>query len=178
MTSFRVALTFALAAGIGLGGPFAAGDALAQEYPESPTPPTPPRTTEPGGVGKIWTSTGEPASEELSAQLRAQLAKVRGDAPAIMLNGVLTDREGRTLYVFDADKRGASTCYRMCLQLWPAYLADIDDQPRAGFTLTERVDGGLQWVHEGRPLYYWTRDKKAGDITGDKVNDVWHVVRE
>lgn len=139
--------------------------------PTSPAPATP-------EVGRIWTATDAPASEATSEQVASRAAQIQTDAPALMLNGVLTDRTGRTLYVFDADKRGASTCNGICLKLWPPYLAGVDDTPRNGFTITERLDGGLQWVHENRPLYYWVHDEKPGDVTGDGVNDVWHAVRE
>ena len=27
-------------------------------------------------------------------------------------------------------------------------------------------------------VHAWARDKKPGDITGDEVNKVWHVVRD
>lgn len=27
------------------------------------------------------------------------------------------------------------------------------------------------------PLYYWVKDKKPGDVTGDGVNGVWHVAK-
>ncbi|MBB5208109.1 COG4315 family predicted lipoprotein [Chiayiivirga flava] len=157
------------------------GAAQAQDYdqPSQPVNPDPPAAAgDAPAVGKIWTSTAEPASEDNAARLRDELAAMGGTAPAVMLGGVLVNREGRTLYVFDADKRGASTCYRMCETLWPPFLAGIDDEPRDGFTITERIDGGRQWVHRNRPLYLWTHDSKPGDVTGDKVNGVWHAVRE
>lgn len=117
----------------------------AQDY-ELTTPPADPDPPaaegSPSSVGKIWTSTAEPASDALSKQLEAELATHDGKAPGLMLNGVLTDRSGRTLYAFDGDKRGASTCYRICQQLWPPYLAGLDDEPLEGFTITERIDGG------------------------------------
>ena len=137
-----------------------------------------PAPQEPSAVGRIWTATDAPASEETAEQLRARLAQMPTDAPAQMLEGVLTGRNGHTLYVFDADKRGASTCNGICIKLWPPYLADADDTPRNGFTLVERLDGGHQWVYNNRPLYFWVHDKKPGDVTGDGVNDVWHAVRE
>lgn len=137
-----------------------------------------PETTDAPAVGRIWTSTDAPVSEDTAEQLRARLARMPTDAPAQMLEGVLTGRNGHTLYVFDADKRGASTCNGICIKLWPPYLATVDDAPRDGFTITERLDGGLQWVYNNRPLYFWVHDKKPGDVTGDGVNDVWHAVRE
>jgi predicted lipoprotein with Yx(FWY)xxD motif len=41
-----------------------------------------------------------------------------------------------------------------------------------------RTDGTLQWANEGKPLYTYANDKKPGDVTGDGMNGVWHVVRD
>jgi hypothetical protein len=36
-------------------------------------------------------------------------------------------------------------------------------------TLT-RPDGTTQVTYDGRPLYYWEGDTKAGDVTGDGID--------
>ncbi|MDR8769500.1 hypothetical protein FEP86_05563 [Burkholderia multivorans] len=33
----------------------------------------------------------------------------------------------------------------------------------------------MQWAYNGRPLYRWKMDRKAGDAGGDGVGGVWHV---
>ena len=38
-----------------------------------------------------------------------------------------------------------------------------------------RDDGGKQWAYKGKPLYAWSKDAKPGDVTGDGVNNVWHI---
>src|SRR5437588_9813166 len=35
------------------------------------------------------------------------------------LGNVLVDAKGRTLYLFEADKTSASTCYSACASIWP-----------------------------------------------------------
>jgi predicted lipoprotein with Yx(FWY)xxD motif len=41
-----------------------------------------------------------------------------------------------------------------------------------------REDGKRQWAYKGSPLYYWTKDSKPGDKTGDGVlNGAWKVAR-
>jgi predicted lipoprotein with Yx(FWY)xxD motif len=40
-----------------------------------------------------------------------------------------------------------------------------------------RKGGGLQWAFDGKPLYYFAGDAKAGDTTGDGQGGVWHVVK-
>nr|WP_256577247.1 hypothetical protein [Pseudomonas sp. C9] len=42
----------------------------------------------------------------------------------------------------------------------------------------KRDDGRMQWAYGGKPLYYFQKDKAPGEMKGDKMKDVWHVVRE
>ena len=44
------------------------------------------------------------------------------------------------------------------------------------WTVIERTDGILQWAYEGKPVYLWIKDMKAGDTTGDGVSGVWHAI--
>ena len=39
-------------------------------------------------------------------------------------------------------------------------------------------DGSKQWAYKGKPLYTWVKDTKPGDMTGDNVNNVWHVAKD
>jgi plastocyanin len=41
---------------------------------------------------------------------------------------------------------------------------------------TARKDGSTQVTYNGWPLYYWVKDQKPGDVTGQNVNGVWFVV--
>lgn len=98
------------------------------------------------------------------------------------LGEVLVGPDGMTLYLYDPDAQGASTCYDQCAQAWPPLLAD-DGAPAAGdgvdaalLGTTERTDGGLQVTYDGWPLYYWAQDDAPGDATGQGVNDVWWVL--
>ncbi|MGH8843295.1 MAG: hypothetical protein ACREX1_11465, partial [Advenella sp.] len=34
-----------------------------------------------------------------------------------------------------------------------------------------------QWAYKGQPLYLFKKDSKPGDMTGDGVKDVWHVIK-
>jgi predicted lipoprotein with Yx(FWY)xxD motif len=45
------------------------------------------------------------------------------------------------------------------------------------YTIVVRDDGKRQWAYKGWPLYYWAKDTKAGDKTGDGFNNVWKVAR-
>ena len=91
---------------------------------------------------------------------------------------VLTDAKGMTLYTFDRDANGTSSCYDTCAQKWPPLTAAADAVADGEYTQIERKGGSKQWAYDGRPLYLWQNDKKPGDVTGDGVGGVWHVAKE
>lgn len=103
--------------------------------------------------------------------LAAGLASVALSASAA---DVLTGKGGMTLYTFDKDSGGKSACYNQCAAIWP--VAQVGDASGKDFGVTTRDDGSKQLTWQGKPLYYYLSDKKAGDTTGDKVGNVWHVV--
>jgi predicted lipoprotein with Yx(FWY)xxD motif len=92
-------------------------------------------------------------------------------------NGLLTDAAGRTLYVFDKDAAGKSNCNGPCAGLWPPLAAPDGAAAKGEYSVVTRDDGGKQWAYQGKPLYYFHSDAKAGDALGDGVKGVWHVVR-
>ncbi|MEH6576334.1 MAG: hypothetical protein V7731_04585 [Amphritea sp.] len=91
---------------------------------------------------------------------------------------VLTDLSQRSLYTFDKDTQGQSNCYGKCAELWPPLMADNNAKKSGSFDVTKRKDGKLQWTLNGQPLYTWIKDQQAGDITGDGVKGVWHIVKQ
>ena len=93
------------------------------------------------------------------------------------LGPVLTDAAGMTLNVLDKDSDGKSACYDKCAANWPPLLAGADAKTEDDFGLIQRTDGKMQWTYYGKPLYLWVKDTKPGDVTGDGVNDVWHVAK-
>lgn len=101
------------------------------------------------------------------------------------LGSFLTTPAGETLYLFTIDPDGVSDCTGDCLGAWPAYTVSSAEALVAGLgvvaqddlSLFERPDTGeLQVVYQGRPLYLFTSDAVAGDVTGQGVGDVWFVV--
>jgi predicted lipoprotein with Yx(FWY)xxD motif len=92
------------------------------------------------------------------------------------LGTVLVDARGRTLYLFDKDKRGKSACYGACAAYWPPLLSSA--KPRQGkgvraslLGLTTRTDGKRQVTYAGHPLYRFIGDKQAGQTTGEGLTD-------
>lgn len=100
-------------------------------------------------------------------------------APAMMAGGMLVAPGGMTLYTFDKDSAnsGASACNGPCATAWPPLPAQASDAPHGDYTIVTRQDGSRQWAYKGWPLYTYSKDAKAGDATGDKFKDVWHVVK-
>jgi predicted lipoprotein with Yx(FWY)xxD motif len=77
-----------------------------------------------------------------------------------------------TVYLFEADKGPHSSCTGACASAWPpvtgtakvtgaAMSADLG-------TIT-RADGTKQVTYKGHPLYFFEKDKDAGDAYGEAV---------
>ena len=98
--------------------------------------------------------------------------------PAQAANGVLAGPNGMTLYTFDKDTAGSgkSVCNGPCATNWPPLMGK--QAPSGGnYSVIQRDDGSSQIAYKGKPLYYWVKDGKAGDTTGDGVMGVWHTAR-
>ena len=91
---------------------------------------------------------------------------------------VLTDARGMTLYTFDKDAGGKSMCNDDCAKNWPPLMAPADAKADGKWSVIKRDDGMMQYAYDGKPLYTFMKDEKPGDMTGDKMKSVWHVVRE
>lgn len=89
----------------------------------------------------------------------------------------LVDAKGMTLYVFDRDTADKSACNGPCATNWPPLMASADAKAMGKWTVVTRDDGARQWAYGTKPLYTWAKDTKAGDVTGDGVNSVWHVAQ-
>lgn len=116
--------------------------------------------------------------------MAASSTQAYGELPAPLkttnnkeLNIFLTDQKGNTLYTFDMDKEpGKSTCYGRCVKLWPPITPMTGDpKPVAPVTIISRDDGARQYAYKGKPLYYYSKDRKPGDTAGNGVGDVWFV---
>lgn len=97
--------------------------------------------------------------------------------PAMVNGGKLVDHEGMTLYTFDKDSAGKSACNDQCAVNWPPLAADADSSAEGKWTVVTRDDKTRQWAYDGKPLYTFKSDKKAGDVEGDGKGGVWHVAK-
>ncbi|GAA2882381.1 putative lipoprotein with Yx(FWY)xxD motif [Aminobacter niigataensis] len=101
--------------------------------------------------------------------------------PAMMTKtakgNIYTDAQGMTLYTFDKDKAGTSACYEECATSWPALKADAGAKTDGKWTIVDRTDGTKMWAYDGKPLYTYAKDKKAGDMNGEGMGGVWHMAK-
>ena len=98
-------------------------------------------------------------------------------AQATEARGMLTGGNGMTLYVFDRDSGGKSACNGPCAGNWPPLIARDSDQASGNYSVIMRDDGKKQWAYKGKPLYFWAKDQKPGDTTGDGVGGSWHTAK-
>ncbi|PAA94910.1 hypothetical protein CJJ13_24975 [Serratia fonticola] len=90
---------------------------------------------------------------------------------------ILTNQNHMSLYTFSKDSKGVSACYEECAKIWPPLVAQKEAVVSGEFSVIARKDGIYQWAYQGNPLYTWVKDTQPGDITGDMVKNVWHLVR-
>lgn len=94
----------------------------------------------------------------------------------------VADAGGFALYRYDKDsaKPPKSTCDGECLKSWPPVLVG-EHTMTSGVDPTlvgsvARADGKKQVTLAGWPLYRYTGDKKAGDLTGQGKGGTWFAV--
>jgi predicted lipoprotein with Yx(FWY)xxD motif len=146
-------------------------DGSTELAPERTPPPT--ETEKPEAEEEATPEETEP-EEDQAGEATAATADTS-------LGTVLVDAEGMTLYMFDPDEQGASTCYEDCESAWPPLT--VDAEPIAGegvdqalLGTAERDDGTLQVTYNDWPLYTYSPDAAAGDVSGQGVNSVWWVI--
>ncbi len=101
----------------------------------------------------------------------------------------LANSTGWSLYILTADTpySGNSTCYGTCATYWPPYIvtgnltfSTLPSSVNASaFGTITRTGGSKQLTYDGRPLYYFSGDKAAGQINGEGLSafgGTWYVV--
>lgn len=119
--------------------------------------------------------TSNPSPSSSSAMVNNAIVMTKTDPTK---GDYLTDPKGMTLYTFDKDTNGTSSCYGGCAKTWPPYLeSSTPNNLPENVGATKRTDGTTQYTWKNMPLYYYATDQKPGDITGDGVNGVWHIIK-
>ena len=129
-----------------------------------------------GGVYGGGGATSAPAAATGAAAIQA--AKVPG------VGTVLTNSDGMTLYLFEADTGTTSTCSGDCATNWPPVTTSGNATATMGATssmlgTTTRDDGSTQVTYNGHPLYTFVGDTSSGQATGQGINafgGLWYAV--
>ena len=114
----------------------------------------------------------------------AQASPSTGQASVLLeptaLGSILVDSRGRTLYLFEKDRGGASSCDTSCSAYWPKLTSR--GVPRAGTGLRQsllRVTRSHQLTYAGHPLYRFVGDKRPGQTAGeglDAFGAEWYAI--
>lgn len=132
------------------------------------------------GGGDNGSASGTDSGTDAGREADVVPAASSSAAPAVdVKNGkfgkMLVDEKGMTLYEFDKDSKNKSMCNGSCATAWPPFT--VKSKPAAGkgikanlLSTTKRDDGSEQVTYNGRPLYHFEADKKAGDVNGQDVN--------
>ncbi len=92
---------------------------------------------------------------------------------------LLADTFSRTLYTFDMDNGVAtSKCDGTCAEVWPPLLVQQAEAAKLQSPLgvVVRSNKSLQLTFDGKPIYTYAFDRKAGDDHGDGIGGVWHYI--
>jgi predicted lipoprotein with Yx(FWY)xxD motif len=126
------------------------------------------------------TGAGNGTSTTKSSSAVISTRKVSG------LGTVLVNAQGRTLYMFTADKHAKVTCVKGCAGLWPPAKLAAGQQPSAGGGAKASLlgsdpdpEGGEVITYAGWPLYTYAADSEAGSADGQGVNadgGLWYVL--
>jgi predicted lipoprotein with Yx(FWY)xxD motif len=124
-------------------------------------------------------TTARLATLACTALLAACASMYPAKLPATVSDGVYVGPNSMTLYTFDRDTVGSgkSVCNGPCATSWPPLMATTSDTPTGDWSIVVRDDGSRQWAFRGKPVYYWARDTKPGDRTGDGFNNAWRLAR-
>lgn len=100
------------------------------------------------------------------------------------LGKTLTDANGRTLYLFAADKPNVSTLSAAGRAFWPPFTSSVKPSATGGalagaIGTVSGATGAGQVTYNGHPLYYFVGDHNPGQTTGQGLNQFgarWYVL--
>lgn len=100
------------------------------------------------------------------------------------LGGILVDSHGHSLYLFERDQKGKSSCYGGCAGEWPPLIASGKPHAKSGVKAallgrTKRRDGRWQVTYRGHPLYTFSGDTSRGQTNGEGLDDFggwWYLI--
>ncbi len=100
------------------------------------------------------------------------------------LGQIIVDGRGRSLYLFEKDAAGRSTCSGICAAYWPPLVTNGKALALKGAKPSllgsiRRSDGRRQVTYAGHPLYFFAGDTARGQTNGEGLKDFgasWYVL--
>ena len=92
------------------------------------------------------------------------------------LGKIVVNARGRTLYLFEKDKRRHSACSGACAAYWPPLIAHGRPLATRGAKQSllgtiRRANGARQVTYAGHPLYAYVLDTRRGQTRGEGSTD-------
>lgn len=112
----------------------------------------------------------------------ASAAAVEIKVASTNLGKIVVNGKGMTAYFYDRDKAnsGKSACIGVCLAYWPPILSaqarPIVSGVSGRISSIPTAKGKRQITINGRPIYSYSLDKVPGDVLGQGVQGIWHVL--
>ena len=102
-----------------------------------------------------------------SASRAATVSTAKTGLGKIIVNG-----SGRTLYLFEKDKRGKSACSGACASYWPPLITHGKPMAAGGakqalLGTIKRSNGFRQVTYAGHPVYTYLLDTRRGQTKGE-----------
>ena len=100
------------------------------------------------------------------------------------LGKIIVNAQSKTLYLFMKDKNGRSSCYSQCASYWPPLMKKGTLRAGTGVKAnllgtTTRKNGKRQVTYNHHPLYLYSADTGAGQVSGQGLSffgGKWYVV--
>jgi predicted lipoprotein with Yx(FWY)xxD motif len=108
-------------------------------------------------------------------KVKKSVVFVKTDATA---GTFLTDAKGMNLYTTTLDE---AACTSTCAIDWPAYtvrsqFVKVEGSATGTVSVIKLGDNKFQITYNGKPLHYYAKDTKAGELAGTKVQN-WFAAR-
>jgi predicted lipoprotein with Yx(FWY)xxD motif len=147
------------------------------------------RTVPAVALGIALAAAGVAAAAAVTQQSPRSLAASSATAGRVTLHKtklgkVLATSSGKTLYLFMKDKHGRSSCYSQCAGYWPPLMKKGTLRAGPGVKAkllgtTRRKNGKRQVTYNHHPLYLYSADTGAGQVSGQGLSffgGKWYVV--
>jgi len=132
----------------------------------------------------VTAALGAGAAMAASAALHSSAPAVKAVSSA-KFGKMLVGANGKTLYRYTVDSKGVNRCTSdpACGKYWPPLLVKSTAKPTAGTGVnasllgTIKAKSGMRQVtYAGFPLYFFSGDAKAGQMSGEGFQSQWYVV--